>query len=147
MRQVRQALLTLAADNAQLIEFTKPDAMRRYHEFRLLHEAGRAIGGQVRYAVPRPTDQNLFSLDARLFTNGWVNVLKDTELAFLCMVADLQARTGWLRPRPHSRRDPHRILRSGHRRLPGSPSAPENWSDTDHAIRGSAPERNIQSTS
>jgi hypothetical protein len=39
-----------------------------------------------------PTDQNLFSLDARLFTNGWVNVLKDTELAFLCMVADLQSR-------------------------------------------------------
>ena len=42
-----------------------------------------------------PTEQNLFSLDARLFTNGWVNVLKDTELAFLCMVADLQARYGY----------------------------------------------------
>ena len=46
----------------------------------------------VPYTVPMPTEQNLFSLDARLFTNGWVNVLKDTELAFLCMVADLQAR-------------------------------------------------------
>ena len=95
VRQVRQALLTLAADDVQLIEFTKPDAMRRYHEFRLLHETGRVIGDQVPYAVPMPTEQNLFSLDARLFTNGWVNVLKDTELAFLCMMADLQARNGY----------------------------------------------------
>ena len=95
VRQVRQALLTLAADDVQLIEFTKPDAMRRYHEFRLLHETGRPIGDQVPYAVPMPTEQNLFSLDARLFTNGWVNVLKDTELAFLCMMADLQARNGY----------------------------------------------------
>jgi hypothetical protein len=100
VRQVRQALLTLAADDVQLVEFIKPDASRRYHGFRLLHEADRAIGDQVRYAVPMPTEQNLFSLDARLFTNGWVNVLKDTELAFLCMVADLQARNGGDDPVP-----------------------------------------------
>ena len=90
VRQVRQALLTLSADDVRLVEFIKPDALRRYDGFRLLHEAGR----EVRYAVPMLTDQNLFSLDARLFTNGWVNVLKDTELAFLCMVADLQSRNG-----------------------------------------------------
>ena len=90
VRQVRQALLTLAGDDVRLVEFTKPDSLRRYDRFRLLHEAGR----EVPYAVPTPTGQNLFSLDARLFTNGWVNVLKDTELAFLCMVADLQARNG-----------------------------------------------------
>jgi hypothetical protein len=90
VRQVRQALQTLAADDVRLVEFTKPDALRRYDGFRLLNEAGR----EVPYAVPRPTGQNLFSFDARLFTNGWVNVLKDTELAFLCMVADLQAHTG-----------------------------------------------------
>jgi hypothetical protein len=83
VRQVRQALLTLAANDVQLVEFikSKPDAPPRYHEFRLLHEAGRAIGDPVPYTVPMPTEQNLFSLDARLFTNGWVNVLKDTELA------------------------------------------------------------------
>jgi hypothetical protein len=69
--------------------------MRRYHEFRVLRETGRAIGDQVPYAVPMPTEQNLFSLDARLFTNGWVNVLEDAELAFLCMMADLQARNGY----------------------------------------------------
>jgi hypothetical protein len=83
-------LLTLAADDVRLVEFIKPDALRRYDGFRLLNEAGR----EVWYGVPMPTDQNLFSLDARLFTNGWVNVLKDTELAFMCMVADLQARNG-----------------------------------------------------
>lgn len=97
VRQVRQALLTLAANDVQLVEFikSKPDAPPRYHGFRLLHEAGRVIGDRVPYTVPMPTEQNLFSLDARLFTNGWVNVLKDTELAFLCMVGDLQAREGY----------------------------------------------------
>jgi hypothetical protein len=95
VRQLRQALLTLAADDVQLIEFTQLGTVRRYHGFRLLHEAGRANGGLVPYAVPVPTEQNLFTLDARLFTNGWVNVLKDTELAFLCMVANLQAREGY----------------------------------------------------
>lgn len=94
VRQIRQALLTLAAEDVRLVEFIKPDASRRYQGFRLLYEAGRAIGDPVRYAVPVPTEQDLFSLDARLFTNGWVNVLKDTELAFICMVADLQARNG-----------------------------------------------------
>lgn len=102
VRQIRQALLTLAADDTQLVEFTEPEAMRRYLRFRLLREAGRAIGDQVRYAVPMPIEQDLFSLDARLFTNGWVNVLKDTELAFLCMVADLQARRGGNGPVPVS---------------------------------------------
>jgi hypothetical protein len=93
VRQIRQALATLAADDVQLLAFADPGARRHYQGFRLLHEGGRrAIGDQVSYAVPRETEPELFGLDARLFTNGWIHVLADTELAFLCMVADLQAR-------------------------------------------------------
>jgi hypothetical protein len=93
LRQIRQALATLAADDVQLVAFADPGARRHYDSFRLLHEGGRrAIGDQVPYAVPRQTEPGLFSLDARLFTHGWIHVLADTELAFLCMVADLQAR-------------------------------------------------------
>jgi len=67
----------------------------------LLHEAGgRPIGNPVRYAVPEPTDPDLFQFDVRMFTIGWVNVLEDSELAFLCMVADLQARNGSSDPVP-----------------------------------------------
>jgi hypothetical protein len=95
LRQIRQALLTLASDTVQLVAFTDPRAKRRYQGFRLMHEAGRrAIGDPVPYVVPRPTERGLFSIDARMFTNGWIHVLTDTELAFLCMVADLQAHDG-----------------------------------------------------
>lgn len=95
LRQIRQALATLASDEVQLVAFADLDARRHYQGFRLLHEGGRrAIGDQVPYAVPRLAEPGLFSLDARLFTHGWIHVLSDTELAFLCMVADLQARDG-----------------------------------------------------
>jgi hypothetical protein len=91
--RIRQALLTFTAADIQLVAFTNPDAIRRYHSFRLLHECGRqSCGHPVSYAVPRTTEANLFSLDARLFTNGWIHVLEDSELAFLIMMADLQAR-------------------------------------------------------
>jgi hypothetical protein len=100
-RQIRQALQTLATDDVPLIEFTDLGAARHYHSFGLLHEAGRrALGNPVPYAVPRATEPNLFSLDARMFTNGWANILEDTELAFLLMVADLQARAGSNDPVP-----------------------------------------------
>jgi hypothetical protein len=95
LRQIQQALQTLTADYVQLAEFTDPGAKRRYCNFHLLNEAGRRpIGDPVRYAIPEPAELNLFTLDPRIFTNGWVNVLEDSELAFLLMVADLQARDG-----------------------------------------------------
>jgi hypothetical protein len=100
-RQVRQALQTLAASDLQLVELADPGAARPYHRFRLMNEAGsRAIGGAVHYAVPVAGEPNLFSLDSHFFTNGWVTVLDDTELAFLCMVADMQARAGSSGPVP-----------------------------------------------
>lgn len=47
LRQIRQALATLASDEVQLVAFDDPDARRHYHGFRLLHEGGRrAIGDQ-----------------------------------------------------------------------------------------------------
>ena len=103
LRQIRQALVTLAADDVQLVAFTDPHVTRRYHSFSLLHEGGRrAIGDPVPYAVPTPTESSVFCFDARLFTHGWIHVLEDTELAFLCMVADLQARESGNDPVPVS---------------------------------------------
>jgi hypothetical protein len=102
LRQLRQALATLAADDIQLVTFTEPDAVRRYRSFRIMHEGGYRSGAEpIRYAVPRPAGLT-FSFDARLFTNGWIHVLDDAELAFLCMVADLQARAGTADPVPVS---------------------------------------------
>lgn len=100
-RQVRQALQTLAASDVQLVDLDDPGAARPYHRFRLMNEAGsRAVGGAVPYAVPVAGEPNLFSLDSRFFTNGWATVLDDAELAFLCMVADMQARAGSSEPVP-----------------------------------------------
>jgi hypothetical protein len=100
-RQVRQALQTLSASDIQLVELADPGAVRPYQRFRLMNEAGsRAVGGAVHYAVPADGEPNVFSLDNHFFTNGWVTVLDDTELAFLCMVADMQARADTSEPVP-----------------------------------------------
>jgi hypothetical protein len=69
--------------------------------FRLMNESGaRAIGGAVRYAVPVADEPHVFKVDSRFFTNGWATVLDDAELAFLCMVADMQARADSSGPVP-----------------------------------------------
>ena len=99
-RQIRQALLTLASDGGQLVEFADPSASRHYRSFYLMNEARRDIGSAVRYAVPGVMETNVFRLDTGLLTNGWVNILEDTELAFLFMVADLQARASDSDPVP-----------------------------------------------
>jgi hypothetical protein len=94
-RQIRQALHTLSADDVHLMEIDDPSAAHPYERFRLMNESGtRAIGEAVRYAVPVADEPHLFKVDRHFFTNGWVTVLDDTELAFLCMVADMQARAG-----------------------------------------------------
>jgi hypothetical protein len=83
-----------------------PATSGNIHEgFRLLNEGGRHYidrnGGyrarlshvvdNERYRVPRRTDPT-FLVPMQLFTNGWIHVLEDSELALLLILAFLQAK-------------------------------------------------------
>lgn len=87
-RQVISALRSLSDPGVQLIRL--PNASKRsgkYEGFQLCDEGGRRRGGEVPdYVVPTTTD-NSFDLPIGLFTNGWIHLLEDTEIAFLMMIA------------------------------------------------------------
>jgi len=89
LRQMESALDRLAA--VELIELTgKEDepGTGKYEKFRLMHEGGRrATGPNVPYQAPDPQQEPVFPVPVTLFTNGWVHVLEDTELAFILMTA------------------------------------------------------------
>lgn len=88
IRQMESALDRLAVE--ELVELTgrgQPGA-RKYERFQLQHEGGRRTHGpNVAYQVPVPQREPAFPLPATLFTNGWIHVLEDTELAFILMTA------------------------------------------------------------
>lgn len=85
LRQIQQALSTLSSEDLELITFTDTTSARgRYERFRLSHEGRRRRGGDpLPYTVPDRTEAGLFELDTRLFANGWIHVLEETELSFL----------------------------------------------------------------
>lgn len=89
IRQLGTALDRLA--EAKLVELTgKKDGpgTGKYEKFRLMHEGGRReTGPNIPYQVPDPQRERAFPVPVTLFTNGWIHVLEDTELAFLLMVA------------------------------------------------------------
>jgi hypothetical protein len=91
-RQIRRALALLASPDLNLVAID--DTMRKngYERFSLRREGHR--GRPRPYTVPRPDGTSLFSVGSAFFTHGWVHALEETEIAFLCMVADLHARTG-----------------------------------------------------
>jgi len=60
------------------------DPRNKHREFELLPETGQATG-TTSYAVPHPSDTETLLLPTNLFTNGWISVLTDGELAFLLM--------------------------------------------------------------
>jgi hypothetical protein len=80
----------------QLVSLSGPSsATGRYEGFQLLDEAGaRKHGSPAPYVVPHRRAADVFTLLASLFTNGWIHVLEDTELAFLLMLARWQAAVG-----------------------------------------------------
>lgn len=94
LRQIRHALSVLSSPERQLVTLTEPPGDRgRYERFQLVHDGKRGRAGELLpYAVPWHHESEVFSLDARLFTNGWVHILEEPELAFICMLADLQSR-------------------------------------------------------
>ncbi|MEU0520359.1 hypothetical protein [Streptosporangium sp. NPDC006007] len=87
-RQVISALRSLSDPSVQLVHL--PNASKRsgkYEGFQLCDEGGSRSDGEVPdYVVPTMTDR-YFDLPVGLFTNGWIHLLEDTELAFLMMIA------------------------------------------------------------
>jgi hypothetical protein len=96
LRQLQDALARLSHPEVQLVSLSGPgSATGRYEGFQLLDEAGaRKHGDPAPYVVPHRRDADVFTLPASLFTNGWVHVLEDTELAFLLMLALCRAAVG-----------------------------------------------------
>jgi hypothetical protein len=88
VRQMESALDRLAAE--ELVELTGKDepGTGKYEKFKLMHEGGRrATGPNIPYQVPDPKQEPVFPVPVTLFTNGWIHVLDDTELAFILMMA------------------------------------------------------------
>lgn len=86
--QMQNAVGRLAKE--ELVELTRPGepGSRKYEGFVLMHEGGRRPHGpNVRYHVPAVPQEQAFPVPVTLFTNGWVHVLEDSELAFILMVA------------------------------------------------------------
>ncbi|MFD1540191.1 hypothetical protein [Nonomuraea guangzhouensis] len=93
-RQVISALHHLSDPDVQLVRLPKAGKKSgKFEGFQLCDEGGVRADGEVPdYSVPRATDLT-FELPLGLFTNGWIHLLEDTELAFLMMVAHASQRT------------------------------------------------------
>ena len=94
-RQMVSAVDKLAKE--ELVELTgtgKPGA-KKYEGFLLMHEEGRLPhGSPVRYRVPVVPPEQAFPLPVTLFTQGWIHVLEDSEIAFILMMAALHHAAG-----------------------------------------------------
>ncbi|MBO2459857.1 hypothetical protein [Actinomadura violacea] len=91
-RQIQSALKTLSSPGVQLVHLpNRNKRYKTYEGFRLLDEGGvRALGDPVPYVIP-PKDAKTFALPTGLFSNGWIHLLEDAELAFLMMLAEATA--------------------------------------------------------
>jgi hypothetical protein len=87
-RRVESALRTLSQTDVQLVHLPhEHQKSGKYKGFQLRDEGGARTDGDVPlYTVPDKKEQ-VFSLPSGLFSNGWIHLLEDTELAFLMMVA------------------------------------------------------------
>ena len=94
-RQMTSAIGRLAKEElVELIGTGKPGA-KKYEGFLLMHELGRRPhGSAVPYTVPVVPPEQAFPLPVTLFTNGWVHILEDSELAFILMMAAFDQATG-----------------------------------------------------
>jgi len=94
-KQVTSAIGRLAKE--ELVELTgtgKPGA-KKYEGFLLMHELGRRPhGSAMPYTVPVVPPEQAFPVPVTLFTNGWVHILEDSELAFILMMAAFDQATG-----------------------------------------------------
>jgi len=91
MRQLKTTLVRLHEEELITLPHSAAGA-GKYEGFELMHEAGkRRQGANDLYKLPKPTDKDFFVVPTTLFTQGWIHCLEDTELAFLLMLASMNA--------------------------------------------------------
>lgn len=88
-RQIDRTLASLHEE--ELVDFPNSQKTRGKKEnFVLMHEGGRRkAGDNTRYEVPKNIESRVFEVPVELFTQGWIYVLEDSELALLLMAASL----------------------------------------------------------
>jgi hypothetical protein len=85
IRQVKYTIDVLTEE--QLVRLPNAGKVGKHEQFELMHEAGRQAGIEnEQYKLPR-AKESVFRIPTTIFTNGWIYVLEDTELAFLLMIA------------------------------------------------------------
>lgn len=87
--QLKQTITRLSAESYQLLKLRAgAPANKKFEGFTLLNECGkRAAGPNVAYTVPDLLDTDTFTLPVEFFTNGWVHVLTESEIAMVLMCA------------------------------------------------------------
>ncbi|WP_328354136.1 hypothetical protein OG976_22965 [Mycobacterium sp. NBC_00419] len=91
-RQIQSGLLRLHAQN--LIHLPPAKGHKRnYEDFMLMREDARLIGDNSEYRVPEH-EAEYFTVPTTLFTNGWIQVLEDSELALLLIAARMRCKHG-----------------------------------------------------
>lgn len=87
-RQIRDALRQLGG--VQLLEI--PEGGRqgepRFDDVHLFRENGPGAAGPRRYAPPK-SQENVVTVPASFFTNGWIHALSKSEIAMWLMLRDL----------------------------------------------------------
>lgn len=84
VRQLEEALRLLASDDMRLVDLPRLDATRdKLEGFIPLMESGLlGRASRYRYVVPGP-DEQVFSVPASFFLNGWHSALSPSELAMM----------------------------------------------------------------
>lgn len=90
-RSARSALDALATPEISLVEFAESKAGKKYRDIRLLQDSGpRTTGPAAPYTVPE-SSVPVVRIPTSFFTNGWVFVLTDAEIATYLMYRHLCA--------------------------------------------------------
>jgi hypothetical protein len=94
-RQMESAIDRLAKEELVELTCTGEPGTKKYEGFVLMHEGGRRPHGpNMPYHVPVVPPEQAFPVPVTLFTNGWVHILEDSELAFILMMAAAHHATG-----------------------------------------------------
>jgi hypothetical protein len=95
-RQMETTIDRLAKEELVELARTSEPGTRKYEGFVLMHEGGRRRphGPNIPYQVPVVPPEQAFPVPVTLFTNGWIHILEDSELAFILMMAAVHHATG-----------------------------------------------------
>ena len=90
-RSARNALDALATPEISLVEFAESKPGKKYRDLRLLQDSGpRTTGPAAPYTVPKSSIP-VVRIPTSFFTNGWIYVLTDAEIATYLMYRHLCA--------------------------------------------------------